>query len=228
MRAELRRHPEYWLLGAAAVAWVPLVVMTVTGDDHAHHHAPVPFTAALGWWAVMVTAMMLPLVRRHARWLALRTLPATRVPAVAVFAMSHLGVWMAAGAVVIAATAPVRGSAAAVAAALLLAAAWHAAPARRRLLRRCAAARAPGITGWRAVSDWTRMGAQAGARCVGTCWALMVPMAVVHHPALLAGATLLLYGERRHGANPERRAGRITDACWLAGAGVVTGLLAAG
>jgi len=51
--------------------------------------------------------MMLPLVRRQARWLALRSLRSHRQRAVAVFPGAHLVVWVAFGAIAIALLGPV-------------------------------------------------------------------------------------------------------------------------
>jgi len=117
--------------------------------------------------------------------------------------------------------APVRGEAGAVAIALALAAGWHCAAQRRRLLRRCGILHAPAVHGARAVADWGRGGLLVGARCVGTCGALMLPMAIVHHPALMAGAALVVVSERRPGPNPERRAVRPLEALWIAAASLV-------
>lgn len=242
LRAFVRERPEWWLVAATAAAWLALIALSAqewidsgdqpahgqAGHDHARHHGgAAPFWVAMAWWAAMVVAMMLPLVLRHARWLAFRTLRRQRQRALVVFATGYLSVWLAAGAVAITASAPVRGESGAVAVALLAAAGWHCAPVRRRLLRRCGATRAPAVAGKRAPRDWFETGIRAGGRCVGSCWALMLAMAVVHHPALMLGATLVIASERRSGPNPERRAGRVADACWLAGAGVLAVLLAA-
>ncbi len=127
----------------------------------------------------------------------------------------------------IALLAPVRGEPLAVALALALAAGWHCAPQRRRLLRRCGILRAPAVHGARAVADWARGGLRVGARCVGTCGALMVPMAIVHHPALMVGAALVLVSERRPGPNPERRAARPLEALWLGAASARRGRIRA-
>jgi hypothetical protein len=183
----------------------------------------------LAAWAAMVLAMMLPLVRGQARWLALRSLRRLRQHAVAVFSVAFLAVWTLAGAVAIVALAPVRGQAGAVALALAVAACWHAAPARWRLLRRCAAQRAPAVRGARAAADWGRAGLLAGRRCVATCGALMLPMASAQHPALMVGAALVLFSERRRAPNPELHAARRTEALWIGAVAVaVAGLAVAG
>jgi hypothetical protein len=174
----------------------------------------------------MVTAMMLPWVAADARWLALRSLPAMRRRAIGVFAGTFLLVWALAGAVELTAMAPLGGSGAAVAVALAAAAAWQVTPTRRRVLRRCGALRAPAIRGPRAALAWARSGAISGGRCVATCWALMLPMAILHSPVLIVGAALVIASERRPGPNPERRAGRSAEALVLLGMAVGFGLFA--
>jgi predicted metal-binding membrane protein len=180
----------------------------------------------LAGWTAMAVAMMLPLARPQARWLAFRSLPRHRHRSVAAFAVAYVGVWTAAGAVAVAALAPVRGRALAVAVALGVAALWHRAPRRRRLLLRCGVRRVPAAAGWRAPADWLRTGAAAGARCVATCGPLMLPMAIAHQPALTVGTALVLASERRPGPNPERRAGRRLEAACLASAALLVATVA--
>jgi predicted metal-binding membrane protein len=111
---------------------------------HAMRHASAPMSLGglLGSWAAMVIAMMLPLVRHQARWLAFRSLRARRQQAVAVFSGAYFAVWMTAGAVALVVLGPVRGEPAALALALAVAACWHCAASRRRLLLRCGVQRA--------------------------------------------------------------------------------------
>jgi len=242
-RAEGRRGPARglpWsgpgvsLIAVSAAAWAVSIAWYArdggTGHPAGHHAAghPVapPYTTALAAWTVMAAAMMLPLARKEARWLAFRSLRSRRRAAVGVFAAAHLSVWALAGAVAVAALAPLHGDLLAAGAALIGAAAWHGVPARVRVLRRCASTRAPAIRGWRAAADWSRAGAVSGARCVVTCWALMVPMALVHHPALMAATALAVAAERRRGPNPERRAARPRDIVGIAGAGTALALVA--
>jgi predicted metal-binding membrane protein len=235
-RARGRRWtgPGVSLIAISAAAWLVTVAWFARGGGmgppaghHAAEHAAAPpYATALVAWTVMAAAMMLPLARKEARWLAYRSLRSRRRAAVGVFAAAHLSVWALAGAVAVAALAPLHGKLLAAGAALVGAAAWHGAPARVRILRRCASTRAPAIRGWRAAADWSRAGGVSGARCVATCWALMIPMAVVHHPALMAGAALAVAGERRRGPNPERRAGRPLDVAGLACAGTALALVA--
>jgi len=181
---------------------------------------------AVVWWTVMAAATILPWLVADARWIALRSLPRLHHRAIAVFAGAFLLIWTLVGAAAIAATAPLHEASTAVAIALALAAAWHVTPARRRVLRRCAISRAPAIRGPRAAVDWARSGAVAGGRCVTTCFALMLPMAILHSPVLMIGAALVVASERRPGPNPERRAGRPAEALALLGLAVGFALLA--
>jgi predicted metal-binding membrane protein len=231
--------PDWWLGAAVVLAWMALTWMFLAmyagpmHGGHDHEHAvtggAMSYAELLGSWGLMAVALMLPLVRKRARWLAFRSLRARRQQAVAVFTVVYLAVWVAAGALAIALLAPVRGSTVAVALALVVAACWQCAPPRRRLLRRCGFLRAPAVRGVRAVADQARAGLRAGTRCIATCWALMLPMAIAHHPALMVGAALVLASERRRGPNPEMRGARRLEALWLgAAAFVAAGIAVAG
>ncbi|HKP89308.1 MAG TPA: DUF2182 domain-containing protein, partial [Thermoleophilaceae bacterium] len=99
-RERLFRHPEWWLTAASLAAWAALGAMLV-------RHPGVE----LAGWTAMAVAMMLPLARPQARWLAFRSLPRHRHRSVAVFAAAYVAVWVATGALALAALAPVRGEA---------------------------------------------------------------------------------------------------------------------
>jgi predicted metal-binding membrane protein len=216
-REEAFGKPEWPLTAASLVAWAAVGAMFVRHPR-----------AQLVAWTVMAVAMMLPLARPQARRLALCSPRPRRPRAIGEFATAYVVVWAAAGAVAIAALAPVRGGALAVAAALGLAAAWHAAPWRRRLLARAQEPRASGEpapsplfgagagAGWRATAGCLRCGAGAGTRCLATCGPLMLPMAIAHQPALAVGTALVLAAEGRPGSHAERRAGRSLEAVCLA------------
>ncbi|MEA2220442.1 MAG: hypothetical protein QOJ35_3068 [Solirubrobacteraceae bacterium] len=228
MSSGLHEHGGGVLLGTGATHAMPSGVhdhgggvLLGTGATHA-----MSYGALLGWWAAMVVAMMLPLVRGQARWLALRSLRRHRQKAVALFAAAFVATWVAAGAVALAVLGPVRGEPAAVALALAVAACWQCAAPRRRLLRRCGVLRAPAVHGPRAVADWGRAGVLSGGRCVVTCGALMAPMAIVHSPALMVGTALVLVSERGRGPNPETRGARRLEALWIGAAALATAALA--
>ena len=171
-RAFTWRVPDWWLGAASVAAWMALGAMFLAMASgsaghagHAGHGAGASLAAAhpmstpemLAAWAAMVVAMMLPLVRGQARWLALRSLRRLRQHAVAVFAARVRARLdgcrrrrdRRARARCAARRSRSRSRS-------RVAACWHCAPARRRLLRRCAAQRAPAVRGARAVADWGR------------------------------------------------------------------------
>jgi Predicted metal-binding integral membrane protein (DUF2182) len=227
-RGYTSRQPQWWLLAAAAAAWIGLLsVLTLGGQTDTTHHEGVTWIG-LGGWATMVVAMLLPFASKEARWLAFRSLRRRRQHAIAAFAAGFLLPWLAVGTAAVAVTSPLHGDLLAAAVALALAAVWQVMPVRRRVLRRCGALRAPATRRGRHAADCMRSGAVAGGRCVLTCWAVMLPMAMVHHPGLMAGAMLVMASERRNGPNPEQRAGRSLEALWLAAAAVIAALLGAG
>lgn len=228
-RAYVWRRPSWWLGGAAALAWSVLALVSVHPLLHHGHGNPADmrFGAAIAWWTAMVIAAMLPWTSGDARWLAFRALPGHRQQAVAVFVLAFLTVWAAAGAVALLLVAPWHAELGGVAVALAVAAAWQVAPARRRILRRCGVSRAPAIQGLRARVDWARAGALAGWRCTATCWAVMLPMAILHSPILMAATALVVASERRPAPNPERRGGRPAEALGLLGGAALFAGLAA-
>ena len=170
--------PDWWLGAASLVAWMALTAMFLamsTGSLHAGHGGAAGSTgslsdrALLASWALMVVAMMLPLVREQARWLALRSLRRHGRRVVATFTVAYLAVWVAFGAVAIACSsrcAARRG----LSRRARLAAGWQCAPARRRLLRRCACSARPPCAAARRSPTGSARGLLAGRRCVAT-WA---------------------------------------------------------
>lgn len=245
-RARWRRYrwerPDWWVTLVAVGAWAVLVAAAAGSrihpdGHHGHHHhvAPVPLSVAgdgngwvtaMGWWSVMVAAMMLPLAVSDARWLAHRSLARRRNRTVVLHAMGFLAVWVLAGAVIVPAVQAAGAATAATAGALAAAAAWQVTPARRRALRRCGAGRAPAIRGFRADADCLHTGIRTGRRCLVTCGVAMVPMAATHNLVLMGAVALLGASERRRAPNPEERVGRPAEALGLAA--VATAVAGAG
>ena len=226
-------HPDWWLWIASGVAWTALVVGAAwpgpAGDDH-HQVSAVAGTgpvADLGWWALMVVAMMLPLSAGHVRWLANRSLVRRRTWTVVLHTVGYLGVWLVLGAVLIPAVRAVDAPVTVTVGALLAAAAWHVSPYRRRALRRCGAGRAPAVRGRPADLDCLRAGLRTGRLCTVTCGPAMVAMVATHHLAIMVAITLLLASERRRAPNPQDRAGRVAEAVGLAGVALAVALVAA-
>jgi predicted metal-binding membrane protein len=233
MRAKARHlaseRPDWWFAALAALAWLALIVQAALGpapgamaatSHHAGHAAggedPASAATALAAWSVMVVAMMLPLARADARWLAHRSLPRRRFRTVALHAVGFLAPWIAVGGIVIAIDRIASLGGLAVAAGLGVAAIWQVTPARRRAMTRCGAGRLPRIAGPGADVDCLASGARTGVACLVACGPAMLPMAIVHNLVLMLGVAALAATERRRGPNPERRIGRPAEAIGLA------------
>lgn len=188
---ELRtRHPEWWVLLAAAAAWALMIAVPHSGP-HAGHgasHGAASSWPGLRFIALMVVAMMAPLTVSGVRHAALGRPPHRRRVAVAEFMAGYLGVWLPA-AVGIALAWSVAAAAvpwsAAVAATVAAAALWELAPARRRHLARCERTVPLAPRGWRADRDCLRFGAERAVSCIATCWALMAVCAAFGHSVLV-------------------------------------------
>lgn len=237
-------HPEWWVwavaLTAAAVLAVPPMAQAisdvVTGHDHASHsHAPArgPVSSwsawAEGWgrWALMVAAMMLPVVAPQVRTVASRSLWSRRHRAAVAFVLGYAAVWLLGGAMLVALLISVgrpEASGALLVVALLGAAAWHVAPRRRLALRRCTALRLASPSGRAADLECSRAGLRTGLRCLQTCGPMMLTMALTHSLLLMTGLALVMLAERSRGPDPLRRAGRPREAWALVGYAFVAGL----
>lgn len=142
--------------------------------------------AQLIGWAVMVTAMMVPLVWPAVRHVGLNSLRWRRQRAIAVFLAAYTGVWTAFGAVVLGARDLLSvAHAPALAAALAVAALWQLSPLQRRFRRACHRTVPLPPRGLQAVAGDIRFGLRQGVACIGVCWPLMLAMALVPGAILL-------------------------------------------
>jgi predicted metal-binding membrane protein len=184
------RHPEWWVLLAAAAAWA-LMIAVPHSDPHAGHgasHGAASTWPGLRSIALMVVAMMAPLTISGVRHVALGRPPHRRRAAVAEFMAGYLGVWLPAAVVVALAWSAAAAAVpwpAAVAATVGAAVLWELAPARRRHLARCERTVPLAPHGWRADRDCLRFGAERGVSCIATCWALMAVCAAFGHSVLV-------------------------------------------
>jgi predicted metal-binding membrane protein len=211
---------------AAAAVLVPLLARDgapAHGDHHGSHTSDESWLAGWSHWALMVVAMMLPVVAPYARRVAFGSLWRRRHRAIAWFVLGYLAIWLGAGIALtgaVAAAAP--GAASPVVPVLLIgAAAWQVSRPRRRILRRCGALPPHALRGWRADRDCTANGLRYGIRCGLVCGPAMAAMALSGSPLLMAGVTTLFLSERARGPNPHRRAGRPLEAWGLATCAVV-------
>jgi predicted metal-binding membrane protein len=185
--------------------------------------------AGLPMWALMSSAMMLPAALPAVRHVAVNSLCWRRGRAIAEFLAVYLGIWVAYGALVLGALAPLEGSARGgllLGSTLALATAWQLTPTKLRALRACHRSSPLPPRGWRASVAVARFGLRNGGACLGSCWAIMLVMAVADSTRSLwmLALTALVCSEKL--ANRPRRATRCAAA--LLGAGALgAGLLGA-
>jgi predicted metal-binding membrane protein len=160
-----------------------------------------PATLAAGW-ALMLAAMMLPLLGAPVRHVRARSLTRRRARSVALFLMGYALVWMAAGAALLAVALALRlalpGSPAPLIAALVVAVVWQISPLKQRCLNRCHARPSIAAFGAAADRDALHFGVTQGVWCCGACWALMLlPLLVAQgHFVAMAAVAMWLAGER--------------------------------
>lgn len=143
---------------------------------------------SIGFWALMVTAMMLPSALPAARSIALNGKWKRRQRGPALFAAGYLVVWTGVGALLLVAArlvGPPATTPLTAAAALGVAAAWEATRWKRVCLRACHRLRSLPPDGRLADRASVREGVRNGLWCAGSCGPMMVPMALAPHSAAL-------------------------------------------
>jgi len=216
------RHPEWWVVAAAAAAWL---FMILRPDPHAGHLMASPGALhghGLLGMAAMVVAMMLPLTLTNARHVALSSLWRRRHRAILAFLLGYLAVWLAVQAVIMGAwgwIAPLAGWKMAAVAAVLAAAAWEIGPIKRRELHRCHRTVPLAPRGWRADADCLRYGLTTGVSCLTMCWALMVACAAFAHslPVMAVLFGVQLSGRYQRRPSPILAAVAVLGVCLVAG-----------
>lgn len=188
-------YPEWWVVVAAAVAWVFMIVM-------ARPHAGIILDLGS---VLMVIAMMLPLTIPNVRHVALSSLWRRRHRAIVAFLVGFLAVWIAVQTVIVGAwglLAPLIGWEIVAGVAMVAAVLWEIAPNKRRWLRRCHRTVSLAPRGWRADVDCVHYGVTTGFSCVAMCWALMAASAAFAHAllvmAVLFGVQVSGRYQRRH------------------------------
>lgn len=230
-RVGLRRgRADRWLYLVAGGGWVVMAIHTaaVAGGVHSHGNSTSPdFLAAVGAatlaWAAMVVATMLPLVAPNARHVALRAQrPQRRVLTVQVVVGWGLAWAVASAGLAICSALLIAsvGQLTAVVVAFVLAAGWQRQGLKRRSLARCHRRFAPSLDRAAARAQARRFGMQLGRDCVISCWALMLPMAVLEHHLLgVVPLAAVAWHER---TRPHTEV-RLRDSSWtVAAIGVVT------
>jgi predicted metal-binding membrane protein len=205
------RYPEWWVVMAAAVAWMVMAGMShPTGMSHPHasHTGITPGgghgQGTLGMVA-MVIAMMLPLTLANVRHLALSSLWRRRHRAIAAFLVGFIAVWIVVQTAIVGGMwgvlAPLVGWETMGGIAMVTAALWEVSPIKRQRLRRCHRTVPLAPRGWRADADCAHYGLTTGFSCVTMCWALMVAAAAFSHSFMVMA---VLFGVQMSGRYQRR------------------------
>jgi predicted metal-binding membrane protein len=220
-----RRTLVVIVLAVAAVAWLA-IALAGHGADHpdgagvAQHHAghdigsvavgPPPAAGQLlAGWALMVVAMMLapalPMLELLRRLVSRRRRPWLLV---AVGALAFVGVWTAAGAVLVTGDVvlrtllPLPDGVAVLGVGLIVAGGYQLTPLKDACLRACRSPRSFAVAHWHGERPaWIEVATLAGAYaawCVGCCWALMTAglLAGAASVAAMVVLTVLMAAER--------------------------------
>jgi predicted metal-binding membrane protein len=198
------RYPEWWVVIAAAVAWMFMAGMS---HPHAGHTGVSPERShgqcPLGM-AAMVIAMMLPLTLANVRHVALSSLWRRRHRAIAAFLVGYLAVWIVVQTVIVGTwvrLAPLIGWETAAGVAMVGAALWEVAPIKRQRLRRCHRTVPLAPRGWRADAECSHYGVTTGFSCATMCWALMVAARAFSHSFMVM---TVLFGVQMSGRYRQR------------------------
>jgi predicted metal-binding membrane protein len=215
------------LLFISAAAWLLLVIepsgkvlsadcsvaMLGTTPSPASLHlllALEPLTSLAVGWALMLAAMMVPLLIAPVRHVRDRSFTHRRARAILLFVTGYAASWMAAGILLLALAVAARlvapRSSVPLAMATIVALVWQISPVKQRALNRCHAQAELAAFGLAADLDALRFGLTLGVWCVGSCWALMLlPLLVSRgHVVAMAAVALWLYAERLDRPMPPR------------------------
>jgi predicted metal-binding membrane protein len=217
------------VLAVTAVAWTVILLADplrpgagqgthpaalAPGPAHAgHHHAVVdaglPASQAstenvsglLIGWALMLIAMMAPLLIPALRQVHARSLRSRRWRALSLVTIAHAAVWTVGGIVLYAVAAVLRSVTGhadlAVLLGLVAALSWQVSPLKQRCLNRHCAHPSISSFGGAAERDALRLGGTHAAWCLGSCWALMLVslLAPVWHVAVMLVVSVWMWVE---------------------------------
>ena len=204
------------LLFMSTVAWI-LLFASPASLQHCTVVAPktLPWRASLRMllnmislrslatdWALMLVAMMSPVLIPPAGHIWLQSFQHRRVRSIMLFVTGYAAIWMVAGVILIALAQGLRTvvpeSRVLLALTSLVALIWQFSPAKQCSLNREHAHPALAAFGWAADTDALRFGLAHGLWCVGSCWPLMLLTLIVPrgHVVVMAAMTLLVFAER--------------------------------
>ena len=221
-RSAINSPATRWLLAPAALAWLGL--LWLSGGEHslalciaprptlfdglvANLAAGFDAVAPGRWaieWALMIVAMMFPLLVPMVRHVAARSFAARRERSAGLFIAGYAMVWLAAAAAssvaLVAARAGLQTLHLAPWAGLIccgLAALWQVSAAKRRAINRCHGTVALRPWGSDADRDATKFGILHGSRCVRSCLPVMLlPLVGGYGLAAMAAIAAILLAER--------------------------------
>jgi predicted metal-binding membrane protein len=192
----LRWRPEWRVAALVAAAWLALLAGVgahdmQTGPDHS---AAGPI-AGLPAWSLMVVAMMVPVTLPAIRHVGLNSLRRRRRRAIALYTAVYVGSWIVFGHLLVVHAG--LGERATLAIALAVAAAWQLTRAKQRALNACGKTVPLPPLGRRADAGCARFALLHARRCVRSCWAIMLAMAVLGHASVvwMAAVTALVVAE---------------------------------
>ena len=152
-------------------------------------------------WALMLTAMMAPLLIPALRHVRARSLRSRRWRAMGLVTLAHVAVWTAGGIVLLAVASLLRSVSGhgevAVLLGLVAALSWQLSPLKQHCLNRHCARPPISSFGRAADHDALRFGGTHAAWCFGSCWALMlVPLlAPAWHLAVMLVVSVWMWVE---------------------------------
>jgi predicted metal-binding membrane protein len=194
--------------GHGAIWWCGLGGMAGMGTSGSAGALPARLAGGMPMWMAMACAMMLPATFATARRVAEANRGSRGHAAVGHFLAGYLLVWATYGALALTLASVLEGGAArpaALALVLALAASWQLTGAKLRLLRAMRdPAPLPAASARRSLQTLA-YGSRSGVACVGSCWAIMLVMALAGGERLLWMAALSTLVLVEHRARPERR-----------------------
>jgi predicted metal-binding membrane protein len=221
------RRPDAWLIVLGSANLIAWSVLAFDGNSLAlpafcstEMLRAVPLSVSFGLtlvfnssaqlasgWALMVAAMMSPLLVAPLRHVRDRSFTRRRTRAMLLFVAGYGAVWMIAGVGLQATTLTARWVASAplvylgVTAVAIL---WQISPAKQWCLNRCH--RRPHLAAFGAAADRDafKFGVTNGVSCAGACWALMLPMLLAGqgHVLGMIALALFVFAERLETPSP--------------------------
>jgi predicted metal-binding membrane protein len=209
-------------VSTSALWWCAPAAGMPGGAGAAHGNSLALAVAGLPMWALMSAAMMMPAALPAVKHVAVNSLSWRRRRATVEFLTAYLAIWLGYGTALLTALASEKPAGTkTLVLALAVAAGWQMTALKRRALGACHRSSPLPARGWRATTGVLRFALRNGCACVGSCWALMLVMALAAktQPVCLVGLTAVIYAERR--SNRPRHATRRTAALLLSAIAVV-------